>query len=207
MELATLLLFVPACFAFDMTPGPNNLLSLSNATRYGFRLACLAGLGRLLAFAVMIALTSLGLTIVLKTSELLFAAIKIVGAAYLFLLAVQLWRALPVDDAARKAAPRVSLFALARGEFFVAAGNPKAILFFTAFLPQFVNPQANVSLQFLWLGSILLLLEWLAIAIYASMGLHFSRWFAQARNMRSFNRACATLFVGAGLGLLGASRS
>jgi threonine/homoserine/homoserine lactone efflux protein len=95
MDLTTLALFLPACFALNMAPGPNNLLSVSNATRYGYRTACLAGIGRLLAFAGMIALASAGLAVVLQTSELLFYAIKIVGAAYLFYLALQLWRAEP----------------------------------------------------------------------------------------------------------------
>ena len=72
MDLATLSLFLPACFALNMAPGPNNLLSVSNSTRYGYRTACLAGAGRLLAFAGMIALASAGLAVVLQTSELLF---------------------------------------------------------------------------------------------------------------------------------------
>lgn len=50
MDLATLALFLPACFALNMAPGPNNLLSVSNSTRYGYRTSCLAGIGRLLAF-------------------------------------------------------------------------------------------------------------------------------------------------------------
>lgn len=71
MDLSTLAVFIPACFALNMAPGPNNLLSISNASRYGFGGACMGGLGRLLAFAIMIVL-----------------------AAYLFYLALQLWSAL-----------------------------------------------------------------------------------------------------------------
>ena len=95
MDLATLSLFLPACFALNMAPGPNNLLSVSNATHYGFRRACTAGIGRILAFAGMIALAGAGLSVVLQTSQWLFQAIKITGAAYLLYLAWQLWRANP----------------------------------------------------------------------------------------------------------------
>lgn len=123
MDLTTLVLFLPACFALNMAPGPNNLLSVSNATRYGYRTACLAGIGRLLAFAGMIALASAGLAVVLQTSELLFYAIKIVGAAYLFYLALQLWRADPQAQSESVTA-KVGTWALARQEFLVAAGNP-----------------------------------------------------------------------------------
>ena len=64
MDLSSLLLFIPACFALNMAPGPNNLLSLHNASRFGLRTACLAGGGRLLAFAGMITLAAMGLAAV-----------------------------------------------------------------------------------------------------------------------------------------------
>jgi hypothetical protein len=66
----------------------------------------------------------------------------------------------------------VGFWRLARQEFLVAAGNPKAILLFTAFLPQFVDPSRPVPAQFAVLGALFLLLEWIAIGAYAWMGLH-----------------------------------
>ncbi|OUM05860.1 lysine transporter LysE [Pseudomonas syringae] len=201
MNLATLALFLPACFALNMTPGPNNLLSISNATRYGYRTSCLAGAGRLIAFAVMIALASTGLAVVLQTSELIFYGIKIVGAAYLFYLAYQLWSATPQAEAESKNVP-LGLYALARQEFLVAAGNPKAILIFTAFLPQFVDPTADIGSQFTLLGLLFLVLEWIAIGIYAYIGLHMRRWFALPRGKQMFNRCCAGLLSAAASMLL-----
>lgn len=206
MDLATIALFVPACFALNMAPGPNNLLSLSNASRYGFRLSCAAGLGRLLAFVVMLSLAAAGLAVVLHTSELLFYGIKIVGAAYLLYLALQLWRSDPALDSAADA-PRVGLLALARQEFLVAAGNPKAILIFTAFLPQFIDPTQAVAPQFALLGALFLALEWIAIVAYAYIGVHLRRWFAQPRGKRIFNRSCAVLLAGASVGLLASRRA
>ncbi|WP_339548117.1 LysE family translocator [Pseudomonas sp. RA_35y_Pfl2_P32] len=206
MDLATLTLFLPACFALNMAPGPNNLLSVSNATRYGYRTACLAGVGRLLAFAGMIALASAGLAVVLQTSEWLFYGIKIVGAAYLLYLAWQLWTAdTQVQTTVKR--PEAGLLALARQEFLVAAGNPKAILIFTAFLPQFVEPSQPVTPQFALLGALFLVLEWVAIASYAYMGLHMRRWFSQPRGKRMFNRCCAGLLSAAASVLLMARRA
>ncbi|MTW12989.1 LysE family translocator [Pseudoduganella eburnea] len=202
MDASTLTLFVPACFALNMAPGPNNLLSVSNATRYGFRRSCLAGAGRLVAFAGMIALASVGLAAVLHTSELVFFAIKTAGAIYLFYLAWQLWRAQPATDALRGELPAAGWWQLARQEFFVAAGNPKAILIFTAFLPQFVDPADTVGAQFLVLGMFFLLLEMVALAAYAWIGARMQKWFAQPRGKRIFNRSCAGLLAGAGMGLL-----
>lgn len=201
MDASTLMLFIPACFALNMAPGPNNLLSVSNATRYGFRRSCLAGAGRLLAFAGMIALASAGLAAVLHTSELLFYGIKAIGALYLFYLAWQLWRAQPGGQAA-SAASAAGWWQLARQEFFVASGNPKAILIFTAFLPQFVDPAGPVGAQFFVLGVLFLLLELVALAAYAWMGARMQNWFAQPRGRKVFNRICAGLLAGAGMGLL-----
>ena len=180
MDLATFGFFIPACFALNMAPGPNNLLSLGNATRHGFGTACLAGAGRLLAFGGMIALASAGLAAVLHTSELLFHAIKIAGALYLFWIAWQLWRA-PVDTTESAERPPASLVALARQEFLVAA-------------------------QFTVLGASFLVLEVVAIAIYAWMGRHLRRWFASPKGKRVFNRTSAALLGGAGVGLLLARR-
>lgn len=208
MDLSSLLLFIPACFALNMAPGPNNLLSLHNASRYGLRTACVAGGGRIVAFSGMIALAAMGLAVVLHTSEYLFLTIKVVGAAYLFYIAWQLWRA-PVGDAVLAADHPRGTWRLARQEFWVAAGNPKAILIFTAFLPQFVSvgSATPVSEQFLWLGVLFLLLEWAAIALYAGLGAYLQRWFSQPAPRRLFNRVSASLLGCAGLGLLAARRT
>ncbi|MGH8418106.1 MAG: LysE family translocator [Pseudomonas sp.] len=206
MELSTLAVFIPACFALNMAPGPNNLLSISNASRYGFAVACSGGLGRLLAFTIMIALAAVGLTAVLHTSEWLFHGIKIVGAAYLFYLAVQLWRAQADSDVDENSA-QVGLGRLARQEFLVAIGNPKAILLFTAFLPQFVDHSGAALSQFAQLGAMFLALECIAIGLYCYIGIHARRLFARSSGKRLFNRVCAALLASAASFLLVARRA
>ncbi|HEK1817589.1 LysE family translocator [Proteus mirabilis] len=207
MELSTLLLFIPACFALNLAPGPNNLLSINNAAYYGFARSCAGGLGRLLAFVIMIVLASFGLAVVLQTSEFIFSVIKFAGVAYLLWLAYQLWKA-PTDefkfDSNKK---NNSIVKLARQEFFVAAGNPKAILIFTAFLPQFVSPQLPASSQFLILGSLFLLLEFIAIMLYAWLGLHMKKLLKKPHAKKVFNRMCSSLLASAGIGLLVSQKS
>jgi len=201
MNLTTLLLFIPACFALNMAPGPNNLLSLANAKRYGVRAACLAGIGRLAAFVGMITLAATGLATLLYTSEKIFLVIKVIGGLYLLWLAYQLWGADSAESDDGDTQPK-SLFELAQQEFLLAAGNPKAILIFTAFLPQFVEPSGNVGQQFIVLGALFLLLEWVAIAGYAYAGSFLSHWFSRPAMRRLFNRGCAGLLASAGGGLL-----
>nr|WP_230390563.1 LysE family translocator [Reinekea sp. G2M2-21] len=195
-----LFFFIPACFALNMTPGPNNLLSMNNARCYGFNTAFIAGLGRLSAFAILIALAASGLAVILYASETLFLTIKIVGAAYLLWIAFNLWRSetYPVSELKNTC----NRLGLAKQEFLLAAGNPKAILIFTAFLPQFVDISANVDEQFFVLGATFLILEMGAISIYAILGIYLRQWFAQPKMAKRFNRGGATFLAMSGASLL-----
>ncbi|MBD1571919.1 LysE family translocator [Vibrio sp. S17_S38] len=200
MEIWKLIFFIPVCFALNMTPGPNNLLAMNNARCYGFQSALIAGLGRVTAFSAMITLTASGLAVVLYASETLFFTIKLLGAAYLLWIAFNLWRseASPIFEIDRTR----NHFGLAKQEFVLAAGNPKAILIFTAFLPQFVDASANASEQFFILGSTFLVLEMVAISIYAAFGLYLRQWFAKPKMAKRFNRTCAIFLAVSGANLL-----
>ncbi|WP_298769079.1 LysE family translocator [uncultured Shewanella sp.] len=200
MEIWTLLFFIPACFALNMAPGPNNLLSMNNARCYGFKSALIAGLGRITAFSAMIALAASGLAVVLYASETLFFTIKLLGAAYLLWIAFNLWRstASPVTDIDTTQ----NRFGLAKQELMLAIGNPKAILIFTAFFPQFVDVSASVNEQFFVLGCAFLLLELAAISIYAVFGLYLRHWFANPKMAKRFNKACAIFLAMSGANLL-----
>ncbi|MDQ0036287.1 threonine/homoserine/homoserine lactone efflux protein [Variovorax boronicumulans] len=200
MSLSTYLLFLPACFAINMAFGPNNLLSVTNGARHGVSPAVIAASGRLVAFALMIAVAGLGMGAVLVASELAFDVIKYIGAAYLVWIGIRLLRApTPTADVQSQgtAAPP-SLRALARQEFTVAAGNPKAILVFTAFFPQFVVPGAYAS-SYVLLGATFLVFELVAIALYALLGARMRRLANGSRAMRWFNKVSGSMMVGFGL--------
>ena len=200
MSLSTYLLFLPACFAINMAFGPNNLLSVTNGARHGVSPAVIAASGRLVAFALMIAVAGLGMGAVLVASELAFDVIKYIGAAYLVWIGIRLLRA-PAPEAdmpSRDAAAAPSLRALARQEFTVAAGNPKAILVFTAFFPQFVVPGAYAS-SYVLLGVTFLVFELVAIALYALLGARMRRLANGSRAMRWFNKVSGSMMVGFGL--------
>jgi len=201
VSLLTLALFLPACFALNMVPGPNNLLAMSNAQRFGFKAAFVAGFGRLGAFLVMIFLAAMGLATILFASKTLFLLVKIVGAGYLFWVAYQLWHS-NVADVSKQPAVNKTLAQLAKQEFLLAAGNPKAILIFTAFLPQFIDASQGSAFQFLILGSIFLSLELLAVAIYAGFGAYLGHWLKKGNVRRLFNRGCAAFIGVIGLSLL-----
>ncbi|CAH2800961.1 MAG: Transporter, LysE family [uncultured Paraburkholderia sp.] len=171
MSTTAWLFFLPACFAINLAPGPNNLLSINVAARHGFATAFLGDTGRLVAFAGMI------------------------------VLAIQLWRSdAPAIDITRDES--ASLAKVARQEFLVAAGNPKAILVFTAFLPQFVDIARPMLPQFAVLGASFLVLECVAIALYSWTGMHLGKWLVRARVRRWFNRCCGAFLAAIGVSFL-----
>jgi threonine/homoserine/homoserine lactone efflux protein len=200
MTLSAYLLFLPACFAINMAFGPNNLLSVTNGAKHGVSPAVVAASGRIAAFAIMIAIAGLGMGAVLVASEMAFDVIKYIGAAYLVWIGIRLLRA-PAPTAevqSREASTPPSMRALVRQEFTVAAGNPKAILVFTAFFPQFVVPGAYAS-SYLLLGLTFLVFELVAIALYAQLGARMRRLANGSRAMRWFNRVSGSMMVGFGL--------
>ena len=205
MPLETFLIFAPACFAINMAFGPNNLLSLTNAARSGVVPAILAAAGRIVSFAIMIAIAGIGLGAVLAASESVFTIVKWAGAAYLVWIGVNLIRAgapLLRDDAAT---PRLSLRKLTLQELWVAAGNPKAILVFTAFFPQFVDPEAY-ALSFAILGLTFLIFETFAIVVYSFIGAKLGRYVRDGRTLKWFNRTSGAMMIGFGLALIFARR-
>ena len=189
------LYFIPACFVLNLSPGPNNFLSMINGARFGWRRAMLAGLGRLLAFAILILLTAVGLGVALAASDWVFLVTKIFGACYLFYLGARLWRAQVWSGARFAAGAGVSLAAMARQEFWLAIGNPKAIVIFVAFFPQFLEAEANYALQFATMGATFLVLEYAVIGIYAGCGRQFSGFITDARRQKIFNRCCGVLLM------------
>jgi threonine/homoserine/homoserine lactone efflux protein len=204
MPLHTYLLFLPACFALNMAFGPNNVLSLSNGARHGVLHSVIASVGRLVAFTIMIAITGFGLGALLLASETLFTMLKFAGAAYLVWLGIKLLRSKPTEQTveATEQAGRQNQAGLllkhCRQEFYVAAGNPKAILIFTAFFPQFVHP-THYAVSFGVLGATFLVLELVAIAIYALVGARLRFITANPKGFVWLNRVSGSLMVGFGM--------
>ena len=143
MTLSTWLLYVAAVLALTVTPGPSVLMCISTSVQHGPRRALVASLGSTTAIACIMLLSMLGLGTVLAASEVLFSALKWLGAGYLAYLGVTslLSKAssLAVPNAS---APQVGTRALYARGMLVGASNPKALLFFGALFPQFIEPSA-----------------------------------------------------------------
>lgn len=196
MSLALLALFIPACFALNAAPGPNNVLAFANASRLGFGAALVGGFGRMLPFAAIIALVGIGLGAILATSAMAFAMVKYAGAAYMAYVGWRMWRS-PKPDADLTSRD-TTLGALMRRDFLIAIGNPKAIAIFTAFFPQFTDLSQPLAPQYLLLCVLFLGLELLAVALYAGLGAGMKGFLTPTR-LHRLNRGVGGFLIFSGL--------
>lgn len=205
MTAATLLLYLAACFAVTVTPGPTMLLALGNGASGDRRIVALGILGAALSDLLLIGAVAVGLGALLAASEVLFETVKWCGAAYLAWIALQMWRAhpaglaVPTDDGAARSGRAAFLRSLG-----VALSNPKGLLFFSAFLPQFIDTAAPQAPQYALLALATALLDVAVMAVYAAGGARAARLLTAA-GLRRLNRACAAALLSLA-GLLAVSR-
>ena len=201
MNLDTWLLFSGAALVVILIPGPLSLLMISNSLNFGLRRSYPAFLGGVFASICLLSASALGLGALLLASEQLFSALKIVGALYLFYLAWQSWQQSrqPAVGAEVPQSPAVPRFGALFGRAFVlGASNPKDILFFAAFLPQFLSAEQAFLPQLLIMIATWTVLDLLCKLAYG-LGAHgAARYLRSGSGQSWFNRTSAALFGGAG---------
>ena len=201
MAFSTWLLYVVAVLVLTVTPGPSVFACISTAVHAGRRAALVTALGSTSAIVGIMALSALGLGAVLVTSDVLFTTLKWLGTAYLAYLGVcALLRkdsAMQVDTNHGIATPHSALRQQWLRGFLVGASNPKALLFFSALFPQFINPNAAYLPQCLILGSTFVFFELLWLSIYACSADYAKSWLQQPHRARMFNRLTGVVFLGA----------
>ncbi|RYC12058.1 LysE family translocator [Ciceribacter ferrooxidans] len=173
MTDVTVLAFSLVAFIGIATPGPTVLLALTNGSRFGMRRACFGMIGAVLSDFVLIGAVALGLGALLAASEFWFAVVKWVGVGYLAFLGVMLMRSRGTLDVSLRASGEDgtgSAWSLLLKSFLVAVTNPKGYLFFSAFLPQFINPSVPQSQQYLILALVFAGIDFLVMFGYAALG-------------------------------------
>ncbi len=195
-------LFCTLSLITAFTPGPAVLLAVSNATVLGARRALISSVGNATGVFVVAVTALLGLGALLQASSAAFTALKIAGAAYLVYLGIRQWRSPPPFAAGTSPSPaNGDAWRLFGQGVLVAATNPKSILFFTALLPQFMQPQASPWRQGLLLTVTFATCTVLSHLSYVAAARRLHRWLGGARGYL-FQRASGALFIGLGLGLL-----
>ncbi len=201
-----LTLFVVSGLLLNITPGPDNLLVIGRSTSQGARAGLLAALGIACGCFVHVFAAAFGLSAILATSATAFTVVKLAGAAYLVYIGINMLRTKIRSDTSELsvAVPKALSWRriFAQG-FLTNVLNPKVALFFLAFVPQFIVPDApNKALAFLFLGTLFNVnaLAWTSFLALFSAGL--SRRFKTSGALSAwFNRVVGGLFVGLGLKL------
>lgn len=199
MALHTWLLYLVAAVGLSLTPGPNSLLALTHGALHGHRRTLYTVAGGALGFVVVIALSMLGIGALLQASSSALLVLKWAGGAYLVWLGVQLWRAPPLQLQAVAGAPFPRRSQLFRQGLFAAVSNPKALLFYGAFLPQFLDPTRSLWLQFAVMAGTFALIECVVEVLLARMA-HRIRPMLERFGKR-FNRVCGGAFAAMGVAL------
>jgi threonine/homoserine/homoserine lactone efflux protein len=205
MSLETWLLFSGAALVVILIPGPLSLLMIGNSLNYGLLRSYPAFLGGVCASICLLSASALGLGALLMASEQVFSALKIVGGLYLFYLAWQSWRQSrqPASAAQVPAAQSNPRFASLFGRAFVlGASNPKDILFFAAFLPQFFKADQPFVGQLITMIISWTLLDLACKLFYGLSAQGAARYLRSGKGQSWFNRVSAGLFGAAGTAAL-----
>ena len=200
MSLNTWLLYLVAAFGLSVTPGPNSLLVLTHGALHGHRKTLFTVAGGATGFVALIALSMLGIGALLKASVHALLVLKLVGGAYLVWLGIQLWRAPPIHlRPGAGQATRTRGSTMFRQGLLTAVSNPKALLFYGAFLPQFIDPARDLLTQFIIMATVFVAVEILVEYLLALLAHRVRPWLERAG--RNFNRVCGGMFAAMGVAL------
>lgn len=198
--------FVAAATILLAIPGPTILTVVSYSASHGRRATLPLIAGVALGDSTALFLSLVGLGALLAASALWFNVVKWAGGLYLLFLGLKMLRAAASADAAALTPPPESLWRLFLNTYAVTALNPKGIVFFVAFLPQFLNPSAPAVPQLWALGTTFVVLAAVNATLYAVFASHARRMMESPRAQRRFNLLGGTLICGAGAWALLAKR-
>lgn len=193
MAWQTWFFYLVAVTGLSLTPGPNGLLALTHGAMYGHRKALYTVTGGVTGFVVLIALSMFGIGAVLQSSNKALTVLRWGGAAYLLWLGVQLWRApamLLASDGETRATNGRTLFLQG---LMSALSNPKVLLFFGAFLSQFIDQQRALLPQFVVMAATFAATEFITEYVLARFAYQVRPRLERAGTL--FNRSCGGLFI------------
>jgi threonine/homoserine/homoserine lactone efflux protein len=206
-DLQHLLLFMAAGWLLNLTPGPDVLYIVTASLRAGVRAGCVAALGITAGCFVHVFAAALGLSALMAASATAFAVLKYVGAAYLLWVGVKILLAkAPANESDLMAQATVAdgrtRSQVFWGAFLTNVLNPKVALFFLAFVPQFIAPDAaDKAITFLALGVIFNVNALPVNFGWAAAAAWMARRNSVQKSMRWLDRAAACMFIGFGLKL------
>lgn len=197
IDPATYAAYVAACFAIVLVPGPTVTLIIANALRHGARAGLANVAGTQAGLALMLLILALGFSALVAIFGAIFDWIRLAGAAYLVWLGVRLWRARGRSVEGDGPPPAPGFFWQG---LLVALSNPKVLLFFGAFIPQFVDPSQSTLGQSLILGATFMLVATVCDGAYALAAAR-AGGFLSRRRVVLLERMSGSLLIAGGMWL------
>ncbi|WP_344820314.1 LysE family transporter [Microbacterium soli] len=197
MTVTVWLSLLLACTVISLTPGAGAINTMSNALSQGWRRSLWGVLGQQAALVVHVAIVAAGVGLLVARSPLLFEIIRYAGAAYLVFLGVRLFAAGTQDlDAVSASRSREHAWSMFRRGFWVNLLNPKAIVFFLAFVPQFIRLEHDALPQYLVLIGTVVAVDVLVMwFFFAAAAKSFRRFTRSTHGRRVLNRIFGVLFI------------
>ena len=200
IDTATYLMYVAASIAIIIVPGPTVTVIIANSLRAGASAGLMNVAGTQAGLAVMIVALAAGLTTIVSNMGVLFEIIRLLGAGYLVWLGVKLWRSNgSLADTPQDAGSKAAGGYFWQG-FLVIWSNPKALVFFGAFIPQFIVPTQDALPQVMLLGVTFMALATLLDGAYALVAGKTGTLLARS-NVRLLERLSGTCLIGGGIWL------
>lgn len=209
MTIEVWIYYVLAVLVLTASPGPSSLLCMTKGVAAGWKAGAYTAVGSLTAITSILTLSFSGLGVIIASSEVIFNILKWVGAAYLVYLGVKALMSKENSYVKPALSGPVSSDFISHfvSGFIVGASNPKAILFFTALFPQFINPSEGLVFQYIVFATTFIVFELSWLLFYAYLGSKSSSWVFASGRAKLFNRLTGGVFIGAGALLSTTSRA
>lgn len=199
MPFDQLLVFATVTLFMSASPGPVMLSAMANGGIYGVRHAAWGIFGATVGNLLLITLSLIGMALILKNFPVLFRTLQWAGATYLIWLGIKMYRQPIAEDSLSGRIVRATPLALFFKSLGVAASNPKGLVYFGAFFPQFISPEYSLADQLLMIISVFLLIDVTWMLIYAQGGSVVVGWLRSPHQRRGFNRVTGGALMGAGI--------
>ncbi len=199
------LIYITLAITITAIPGPAVALTIKNSLSSGYKASIANIFGNFTAMIILATLSALGLGAIILASATLFTLVKIFGCIYLVYLGVKVWRTPhrkeDLGHQLKNNSTR-SFTSVFKEGFFVGISNPKAIAFFTALFPQFIDPSRAYIPQFIILIMTIEAISFFILTCYALLSSMAAPFLSKEKSMIYFNKLTGGAFIGFGVALL-----
>ncbi len=198
------LTYILLAITITAIPGPAVILTIRNSLEYGYKTTIVNIFGNFFAMIILALISAIGLGAIILSSQTLFYIIKFLGCIYLVYLGIKAWQVPIVDEKNKSDLKKENKnhYTIFKEGFIIGISNPKAIAFFIALFPQFIDPARNFITQFL---SLILTIEGISFIIlfcYALIAFRLSHYLRSKKATLLFNKLTGGAFIGFGITLL-----